>query len=269
MSGKFGLTPTEVSLLAEVYKTYSVNSNSSRDIDVLIGEANESLREQNIRLVIEKRGERLNLRGTLPPKQKGAKWKQQRIPTGSLANPQGIVDCVKKAHAVWQGIADGTFLWDKEAKLGYVLAPRRNMLPKPVRRGVAESVPKKCIESEQMQMAVGVNCHDMPEEKLEIHVQSRLAGFLNAQKEVHCKYGRIDVLTITEVIEVKQAKAWKSAVGQALVYVQCFTDRTPRIHLYGDLPKSDRALIETACHSLGVRVTWDEDIDERLKNIAA
>ncbi|GAQ88709.1 hypothetical protein KFL_004530140 [Klebsormidium nitens] len=68
----------------------------------------------------------------------------------------------------------------------------------------------------------------------EKEVQRRLQKDEGGAAEVPCKYGRVDLLTDTEVVEVKAIGAWKHALGQALAYSGCFPDHSPRIHLFVD-----------------------------------
>lgn len=67
-----------------------------------------------------------------------------------------------------------------------------------------------------------------------------LAIELNGKIEVQCVAGRVDILTMEEVIEVKYWSKWKAAVGQILVYGSCFPNHRKRVHLYGDEPNQKR-----------------------------
>lgn len=91
----------------------------------------------------------------------------------------------------------------------------------------------------------------------EATIRDKLARQERGQTEVYCPVGRVDILTETEVIEVKSAKEWKAALGQAVAYKYFYPSKTPRIHLYRHCPKETRYLIEIVCKSDGVRVTWD------------
>jgi hypothetical protein len=64
-------------------------------------------------------------------------------------------------------------------------------------------------------------------------IQIKLCEQLNGQMEVNTLYGPIDILTDTEIIEVKHIKQWKQALGQILVYAIEHTDKQKRIHLFG------------------------------------
>ena len=72
-----------------------------------------------------------------------------------------------------------------------------------------------------------------------------------------CRFGRVDLLTDREVVEIKSMSRWKHALGQVLVYSDCFLGHSPRIHLFteGSLLAIDVASIRDACIRYNVRVT--------------
>ena len=78
----------------------------------------------------------------------------------------------------------------------------------------------------------------------------------NYKTEVACAAGFIDVVTPKEVIEIKDIKSWKSAIGQAITYQLFFPKKTARIHLFGNKKSIDTNVIKEVCKSLGVRVTF-------------
>jgi hypothetical protein len=90
----------------------------------------------------------------------------------------------------------------------------------------------------------------------EAEVRDRLADDINGRVEVKCSTGIIDILTDTDIIEVKCAKNWKHAVGQILIYGADYPDHAKRIHLF-DADDFDIELIRTRCAAHGVTVTAD------------
>jgi|LakMenE01Jun11ns_1017448.scaffolds.fasta_scaffold9660002_2 hypothetical protein len=86
--------------------------------------------------------------------------------------------------------------------------------------------------------------------------QNNLAKMLNGDVEVVTKTGRIDVLTDTEIIEVKDVQAWKSAIGQVLVYQLEFPDRQPRIHLFGKCSQDFKQMVISYSAKLNVVATF-------------
>lgn len=96
-----------------------------------------------------------------------------------------------------------------------------------------------------------------PKQGTEAWYRDRVAKQLKGKTEVTTPSGRIDVLTKTEVIEVKQASQWKQALGQVLIYSKSYPNHQPRIHLIGDLKQSKLTQIQQECKQFGVKVTWE------------
>jgi len=89
-------------------------------------------------------------------------------------------------------------------------------------------------------------------------VQKRLAAKHASQMEVQCKSGVIDILFSDEIVEVKNANAWKSAIGQVLVYNLEYPTRKPRIHLFNCGSNEWKMMITSFCSQLNVRVTFED-----------
>ena len=90
------------------------------------------------------------------------------------------------------------------------------------------------------------------EEKI---VRDRLMSLIGGQPEVSTPVGRIDLLTDTEIIEVKRVADWKSAMGQVLAYANFYPQHAKRIHLFGEeAPTTDAIAI---CSQLGIAVTFE------------
>ncbi|GAQ92738.1 hypothetical protein KFL_011150060 [Klebsormidium nitens] len=95
---------------------------------------------------------------------------------------------------------------------------------------------------------------------IEADVRDRLAEVENGQVEVLCDYGRVDVLTASSIIEVKQSKYYLHALGQVLGYAESFPQHRKRIHLI--MPSDDEELLSRAkrvCGKHGVDVTCEID----------
>ena len=69
--------------------------------------------------------------------------------------------------------------------------------------------------------------------------------------------GAIDILTATEVVEVKKIGSWKHAIGQVLVYGDYYPSHQKRIHLYGETQESFLTTIKKHCEKRGILVTWE------------
>lgn len=88
-------------------------------------------------------------------------------------------------------------------------------------------------------------------------VQRRLAKQLDGKIEVLCKTGAIDVLTETEVIEVKKVIQWKHAIGQVLVYQLEYPQHQARIHLYEECSQESKQMIISFSSRLNVVVSFE------------
>ena len=94
-------------------------------------------------------------------------------------------------------------------------------------------------------------------EGVEKLAQKRLSRSLGGKMEVITPVGRIDILTSTEIIEVKVAQSWKSAMGQIIAYSYFYPSHQKRIHLYGSAHSDSKEYIEKICNAYGVIVTWE------------
>jgi hypothetical protein len=90
----------------------------------------------------------------------------------------------------------------------------------------------------------------------EYPIQLRMYEELGGKMEAFTVVGRIDLVTDTEVIEIKQIAQWKDALGEVMAKGQCFPEHHKRIHLFGE---SDKLLekIVPACSVLEVLVTFE------------
>lgn len=67
-----------------------------------------------------------------------------------------------------------------------------------------------------------------------------------------------DILTESQIIEVKHGKNWKHAIGQLLVYKLYYPEHLARIHLFGgNLTTIDRKMVEEHCDKFNIKVSWD------------
>lgn len=96
------------------------------------------------------------------------------------------------------------------------------------------------------------------EKKGESYYRDKLARKLNGKIEISTPVGRIDILTSTEIIEVKSVKGWKQAMGQIIAYGEYYPDRHKRIHLFGEIPNNS-STIEKCCLRQNIVVSWEDD----------
>ena len=100
---------------------------------------------------------------------------------------------------------------------------------------------------------------DTPRAAEEKRIQDKLSRELQAAVEIQCPAGFIDILSATEIIEIKRADRWKSAVGQVLAYQIYFPNHRPRIHLFwrgSERYPNTNAVLE-CCSRLKVLVSWE------------
>jgi RecB family endonuclease NucS len=90
-----------------------------------------------------------------------------------------------------------------------------------------------------------------PEAQVRNHLAQSIPG---SQTEVTTEFGRIDILTPTEVIEVKRATQWKQAIGQVEIYLHAYPNHRPRIHLFGKT--KHKTMIQKLCKNKGIRCTF-------------
>jgi hypothetical protein len=93
-------------------------------------------------------------------------------------------------------------------------------------------------------------------------VQETLAKRLGGKREILCRLGRIDVLTGTEIIEVKNWKLWMDGVGQLLRYQLDYPKHKLRLVLFGkEYRYPDREAtkeIENTVNDVSMKVSWYE-----------
>ena len=76
--------------------------------------------------------------------------------------------------------------------------------------------------------------------------------------EVSTKSGRIDILTPSEVIEVKQVTKYKHAIGQVTSYGYYYPRHQKRIHLYGQVSLKQRRLIILESVAANILATFEK-----------
>jgi hypothetical protein len=90
---------------------------------------------------------------------------------------------------------------------------------------------------------------------IEKQIQLKLQKQLNGEIEVETKFGYIDLLTDTQLIEIKNGVNWKSGIGQLIVYSDLYTNHTKRLHLFNIENNSD---INYICKKNNILVTYEE-----------
>ncbi len=97
-----------------------------------------------------------------------------------------------------------------------------------------------------------------PSDNTERLVHDRLQVELGGEVEVVTAVGRIDLLTESEVIEIKDIRDWKEALGKILAYSAFFPEHSKRIHLFGRADLTKLALAQATCADFNITVTFEE-----------
>ena len=91
-------------------------------------------------------------------------------------------------------------------------------------------------------------------------IQKKLAKtLLNAKLEVSTLAGRIDILTDTQLIEIKDWKRWKEAIGQVFCYGKYYPEHEKRIHFFGYASPDFILLVESHCQDMGIVLTYEPE----------
>jgi len=86
--------------------------------------------------------------------------------------------------------------------------------------------------------------------------QSQLHLKVGGVREVPTSVGFIDILTDKYIIEVKESKDWKHAIGQILCYDQYKQGRTRVIALFGKISRKLKGEVEYCCSNFDIEVWW-------------
>jgi hypothetical protein len=104
-------------------------------------------------------------------------------------------------------------------------------------------------------------CPDWLEPKprigLEKAIRDRLHQDLGGQVEAPTKFGPVDLLTATELIEVKEFPDWKTGLGQILAKSSCYPSHTKRLHLFGRAVNLKN--IQACCSEFDISVTVESE----------
>ncbi|MEL7512791.1 MAG: site-specific integrase, partial [Cyanobacteria bacterium J06554_3] len=86
---------------------------TTHPLDVSLTAVNTRFKAAKLGLKIERRGDKLSLRGTLPPRPNSPRLKayQQRIPLGLPANKAGLKQIEKTAKVIAAQLIENTFDW--------------------------------------------------------------------------------------------------------------------------------------------------------------
>lgn len=88
-------------------------ASSTHPLDLPLQALNQRLKAAQLGIQIERRGEKLNLRATLPPRPESPKLRahQQRVPLGLPATKAGLKQIEKTAKVIAAQLIENTFSW--------------------------------------------------------------------------------------------------------------------------------------------------------------
>lgn len=121
---------------------------------------------------------------------------------------------------------------------------RTNNPTKQNRRSVSGDKPNRSEENPRRKRT-------QPEAAIQKKFEKKLDG-----KHQNTPVGIIDILTNTEIIEIKCWSNWKSAIGQLFAYGYYYPNHMKRIHLFGQAPDEKlQQAIFAICASLRIGVS--------------
>jgi hypothetical protein len=71
-------------------------------------------------------------------------------------------------------------------------------------------------------------------------------------------FGNVDLLTSSEIVEVKEIGNWKGAIGQVLMYGLFFPDREKVVYLFGNEVPANWDCMTKAANDLGIRLDFEK-----------
>lgn len=104
-----------------------------------------------------------------------------------------------------------------------------------------------------------------PKEELEKLIQKRLHQELGGDTEVLTLAGYIDLLTPTQIIEIKHVKSWKDGVGKVVLFGIDYPSHQKRLHLFGSGNCTFWGVIERYCKPLNILVT-EENLKQQIRS---
>jgi hypothetical protein len=92
--------------------------------------------------------------------------------------------------------------------------------------------------------------------KEEERIQELLQKQTRGETEVITPMGRIDLLTSTAIVEIKDVRQWKAALGQILVYHNYYPSHKMILVLFGASHSSFKETVEYHCSKFNIEVRW-------------
>lgn len=88
----------------------------------------------------------------------------------------------------------------------------------------------------------------------EFRWQKKLLKEKGGETEVQTEFGRIDLLTDTTLFEIKEARLWKSGIGQLLAYSNEYPNHKLVLFLFGDYSMLDITAVKQILEPLNIQL---------------
>ena len=145
-------------------------------------------------------------------------------------------------------------------RIGKQIFPGREQLSNVMKQFIRGVTQEKSVHPPPQHFDQTIN-NEKPHRN-EAYYRDKLAKQLHGDIEVQTPNGRIDIVTSDSIIEVKQVKRWKDALGQIKAYGRFYPTHQKRIHLFGDKYRVNVVMVEKTCRENAVIVTWEDDVFE-------
>ena len=195
-------------------------------------------------------------------------WIQQQTDWHGNAVPKnGIVTDFKTIDLLLNKKLDGTsyriyLILQKAIRSRMTLTADEIMLKAEISRSTYTTAVTKLDELGLLPTWCKIQRKNQPEKIVRDRLQTQLGG----KVEAYTRWGLIDLLTATELIEVKIVSHWKDAIGHLIAMSRKYPNHAKRLHLFGyEEPCLEH--IEDVCQDCEIRVTFEQV--EKLEKKAA
>jgi hypothetical protein len=194
-----------------------------------------------------------------PTREAIEKYINDRIPenfVASLVEVDGVIEIIRKSGFSATGLRIYFYL---EMRMLKGEEPDLNQICQDL--NIAHSTFKKWLPKIQAWSGVAkwleLPCRRGPERQIQLRLHKELGGNMEAYTPI----GPVDLVTKTEIIEIKRVEDWKTAFGQVIAKSQAFPKHTKRIHLFGESSKQLKKITEH-CQTFDVVVTFEKVVVE-------
>jgi hypothetical protein len=192
-----------------------------------------------------------------PTREAIEKYINDQLPENCVASAvevDGVLEIIQKAGFSATGLRIYFYL---EMRMLKGEQPDLNQICQDL--NIAHSTFKKWLPKIQAWSGVAkwleLPCRRGPERQIQLRLHKELGGDMEAYTPI----GPVDLVTKTEIIEIKRVEDWKTAFGQAKSH--SFPKHAKRIHLFGESSKQLKK-ITAHCQMFDVMVTFEKVVLE-------